>query len=140
MTSFKLGPPSGSMSSESQKKTWLRCWRHCWCLTILFLVPVLASCANDESGDTVAEKEHPGKRIYTRYCFSCHQGGVAGSPVLGDKEAWAPRLAKGRKALVKSTLDGIPPGMPIMGLCLRCTEDEIRDAVDYMLQAVAEEK
>ncbi len=81
-------------------------------------------------------KEHPGKTIYLRYCQSCHQGGVAGSPTFGDKEAWPPRLTKGRDELLKRTREGIPPGMPAKGLCMSCSERELRDAVDYMIQAV----
>ena len=50
-------------------------------------------------------------------------------------EAWNSRLAKGRAALLQTTIDGIPPGMPAMGLCMQCTEEELVAAIDYMLPA-----
>jgi len=74
-----------------------------------------------------------GETIYNRSCFSCHAGGVGGAPIPGDAEAWAPRVAKGRDALVKSVRDGVPPGMPPMGLCTSCTDADLAAAVDYML-------
>ncbi|MCH2336701.1 MAG: c-type cytochrome [Pseudomonadales bacterium] len=77
-----------------------------------------------------------GKETYLRYCFSCHQGGVAGAPSLGDVEAWAPRLDKGRDVLLQSVIDGIPPAMPIRGLCNSCSDEELAASVDYMLNAV----
>lgn len=104
---------------------------------VVFFILVFG-CDSENGSEGPKQAIHPGKEIYTRYCFSCHQGGVAGSPVYGDKEAWELRLAKGRDALYRSTIDGIPPGMPVKGLCLRCTEDELRDAVDYMILSVTE--
>lgn len=76
---------------------------------------------------------HPGEAIYNRSCFSCHAGGVGGAPVPGDTQAWEPRVAKGREALVQSVRDGMPPGMPPMGLCMSCTDEDLAAAVDYML-------
>ena len=89
---------------------------------------LLAGCDGTGGG-----AEHPGEAIYNRSCFSCHAGGVGGAPIPGDAEAWAPRVAKGREALLKSVRDGIPPGMPPMGLCMTCTDEDLAAAVDYML-------
>jgi len=73
--------------------------------------------------------------IYNRFCFSCHAAGIAGAPKTGVSEAWAPRLAKGRAALLQATIQGVAPGMPPMGLCMQCTEGELAAAIDYMLPA-----
>lgn len=89
----------------------------------------LAGCG--EGGD--AGQTHPGEAIYNRSCFSCHAGGVAGAPIPGDSEAWAPRAAKGMDALVASVREGIPPGMPPMGLCMSCTDEDFAAVIDYML-------
>jgi len=78
---------------------------------------------------------HPGEQTYNRFCFSCHQGGIAGAPRFGDAEAWAPRIAKGPELLLATTKTGIPPGMPAMGLCTSCTEQDLIDVIDYMVQA-----
>jgi len=91
-------------------------------------------------GESIEQAETDvGEETYLRYCFSCHQGGVAGAPSLGDLQAWAPRLDKGREALLQSVIDGIPPAMPIRGLCNSCSDEELAASVDYMLNAVRDQ-
>ena len=97
-------------------------------LLCLGLGTLLASCAERSS-----EPPHPGKAVYDRYCFACHQAGIAGAPALSDKDAWAPRLAKGQDALLASVVDGIAPGMPPRGACPACTDEALAVAVDYMV-------
>jgi cytochrome c5 len=88
----------------------------------------LTGCSDGE-----LSQAHPGEGIYNRSCFSCHAGGVAGAPIPGDAEAWSPRLAKGRDLLMRSVKDGMPPGMPPMGMCMTCSDEELSSAIDYML-------
>ena len=78
-------------------------------------------------------EEHPGKAVYQRYCYACHQAGIADAPKFGDKEAWAPRLAKSRAELVDNVLLGMAPGMPPRAGCGTCTDEELADAVDFMV-------
>ncbi len=78
---------------------------------------------------------HPGKITYERYCFSCHAAGTAGAPLLGAKEDWAPRIERGVDELVRTTIEGIPPAMPPRGLCMRCDDATLREAVEYMVEA-----
>ena len=73
-----------------------------------------------------------GKGVYDKVCFACHQQSVAGSPKLGDKAAWAPRLQTGTGAMVQSVIKGkgaMPPkaGNPALG------DAEIRAAVEFMV-------
>ena len=97
----------------------------------LLSAAVLTGCG--EPGE-VADA-HPGESIYNRSCFSCHAGGVGGAPIPGDEEAWAPRVAKGMDALVASVREGMPPGMPPMGLCTSCSDEDFALVIDYMLNA-----
>ena len=69
--------------------------------------------------------------MYDKVCFACHQQSVAGSPKLGDKAAWAPRLKTGTDAMVQTVVKGkgaMPPkaGNPAL------SDGEIRAAVEFM--------
>ena len=111
---------------------WVACRR--WLLWVACLG--LAACGEDApppaaGGEAAIEAHRSGAAIYQRYCFSCHAAGVAGAPRTGDAEAWSPRMAKGREALLRSTIDGMV-GMPAMGLCFDCSEQELVDAIAHM--------
>ena len=102
---------------------------------------LLTSCspAPASSGETtVVKTARSGEAIYKKYCFNCHQGGIPDSPVFGNIEDWEDRVEKGRDALLESVRNGIPPGMPKMGTCKNCTDEELGNAVDYMLAALEE--
>ncbi len=105
------------------------------------LVALVATtgCSNggDSADSTSADPEdHPGFAVYRKYCRTCHQGGVSGSPIFGKKEDWEERVAKGRDVLLQNTIDGMPPAMPVKGLCMSCTDEELDEAIDYMLSAL----
>ena len=73
-----------------------------------------------------------GQKIYQRSCQACHATGAAGAPKLGDKAAWAPRIAKGNDAMLSSVKNGLK-AMPPKGTCMSCSEDELRAAMEYMV-------
>ena len=93
---------------------------------------------SDEARRIEAEDnmDHAGLATYTKYCASCHNAGVADAPKLGDAKAWGYRLKKSNEQLLQSTIVGIPPGMPKRGLCMSCSDEQLADAVDYMLDQV----
>ncbi len=72
-----------------------------------------------------------GQVVYDTKCFTCHASGAAGAPKLGDAAAWAPRIANGVDTLYANAINGVG-GMPAKGLCMDCSDDEIKDAVDHM--------
>lgn len=74
-----------------------------------------------------------GQAVYQQACFACHAAGVAGAPKLGDKAAWAPRLAQGLPALYNAALKG-KGAMPPKGGSA-APDAEIKAAVDYMVAA-----
>lgn len=69
--------------------------------------------------------------IYGSVCVACHGTGVAGAPKKGDKAAWAPRLAQGLDALVKSAIAG-KGAMPPKGGAANLTDEEFKALVDYI--------
>ena len=74
-----------------------------------------------------------GQKIYQASCQACHVAGVAGAPKLSDKEAWAPRIAKGNDALFASVKNGLNV-MPPKGACMSCSDEELRAAMEYMVE------
>jgi cytochrome c5 len=60
--------------------------------------------------------------------------GVAGAPKLGDKAAWAPRLALGIDGLTASVIKG-KNAMPPKGGS-NASEAEIKAVVTYMVSSV----
>lgn len=75
-----------------------------------------------------------GKAVYDKTCVACHASGVANAPKLGDKAAWAPRIAAGRDALVASVVKG-KGAMPPKAGAANLSDDDIKAAVDYMVGA-----
>ena len=75
-----------------------------------------------------------GKSTYDSACAVCHGAGVAGAPKLGDKGAWAPRIAAGKPALYNTALKG-KGAMPPKGGNAALSDDAVKAAVDYMLAA-----
>ena len=69
--------------------------------------------------------------IYKGICSACHETGAAGAPKKGDKAAWAPRLAKGIDALVKSATAG-KGAMPPKGGAADLTEAEFKAMVEFI--------
>ena len=95
-----------------------------------------APAAPQQQASAAPAKPHAdhadGKAVYDKLCFACHQQSVAGSPKLGDKEAWAPRIKTGTGAMVQSVIKGkgaMPPkaGNPSL------SDAEIRAAVEFMV-------
>ncbi|HRF87484.1 MAG TPA: c-type cytochrome [Pseudomonadales bacterium] len=92
--------------------------------------PCAAAAAASSGGEP-----RTGEQVYNKSCTSCHTAGVAGAPKLGDAAAWSPRLAAGKETLYKHAIGGVR-AMPPKGLCMDCSNDELKGAVDYMLSKV----
>ena len=76
-----------------------------------------------------------GQEVYNSTCIACHNAGVSGAPKFGDKKAWAPRIEKGMDAMMNSAMNGIEgTAMMPKGTCNDCSEEELRAAVEYMVE------
>lgn len=73
-----------------------------------------------------------GKTVYNKYCVGCHGTGAGGAPKFGDAQDWAPPIKLGLNNLYKNAIVGIG-GMPPKGTCATCTDKQIEDAVDYIV-------
>ena len=80
------------------------------------------------SGSVLAD----GQKTYQATCQACHNSGAAGAPKLGDKAAWAPRIATGIDAMLAVAIKG-KGAMPPKGACAACTDDDLKAAIEYMV-------
>jgi cytochrome c5 len=72
-----------------------------------------------------------GEAAFNKVCTTCHTAGVLGAPKVGDKAAWAPRIAQGKEVLYKDAIGG-KGSMPAKG-GTTWPDATIRMAVDYMV-------
>ena len=72
-----------------------------------------------------------GETIYNTICTACHAGGLAGAPKIGDKAAWAPRIAAGFDAMLNNATNG-KGAMPPRGGAADLTDVELKAAVEYL--------
>ena len=86
-----------------------------------------------EKSVTVVKKSRSGESVYTASCAGCHSIGVAGAPKFGNKADWASRLKRGMDDLVKVAISG-KGAMPPKGTCATCSADELRAAIEHMVQ------
>jgi len=83
-----------------------------------------------------------GPQVYNEVCVACHSPpGVGGAPALGDGEAWAARIAQGHDTLIDHALRGFSGDaglMPGKGGRLDLSDEEIIEAVEYMIEQAAQ--
>ncbi|HWK84057.1 MAG TPA: c-type cytochrome [Caldimonas sp.] len=90
--------------------------------------PATTVAAPPAKGDAAATPA-----LFMQICAVCHAQGVAGAPKLGDKAAWAPRVAQGIDALTASVIKG-KGAMPPKGGST-ASDAEIKTVVTYMVNA-----
>ena len=90
---------------------------------------------------TVAEPEPvaaalSGPQVYNSACLACHGAGIGGAPVLGNADAWAPRIAQGMDVLKGHAINGFQGSagfMPAKGGRTDLSDEEVANAVEYMV-------
>jgi cytochrome c5 len=69
--------------------------------------------------------------VYQAACAPCHARPGIGAPLAGDEADWSERRARGLDALLDSTVAGVG-GMPPLGTCGLCSEDDLRELIAYL--------
>jgi len=88
------------------------------------------------SANAAGADDNKGKKLYDASCMACHAAGVAGAPKLGDKAAWAARIAQGADTLHTHAIKGFQGKagmMPPKGGNMGAKDEDVKAAVDYMV-------
>ncbi len=84
------------------------------------------------TAEVVVTAPKSGKEVYDSVCFACHTSGVLGAPKFRDQADWASRIAKGKEALLQTSINGLN-NMPARGGNPSLTDEELEAAIEYML-------
>ena len=116
-------------------------------MVIPALLVLLGACGEpaDQSSTTVSFPEfadsglQQGRSVWLGSCQACHATGLAGAPVIGNRNAWQARIAQGKAILYQHAMNGFigPAGteMPARGGNDALSDSEVKAAVDYMVAA-----
>jgi cytochrome c5 len=72
-----------------------------------------------------------GDQVYNQVCKTCHEGGLAGAPKVGDKAAWGKVVAQGQTTAVAHAISGVR-AMPAKGGNPDFENVEVERAVVFM--------
>lgn len=81
---------------------------------------------------TAPPRRRSGEQIVGTQCAKCHQTGTGGAPLIGDRDAWIPRLKNGLAVLARSAING-HGGMPARGGLANLNDRELREAIIFMI-------
>ena len=100
------------------------------------LAVVLTACGDDAGKASGKAKQIPPPppeiaAVFERSCKSCHNTGAGGAPRTGHPQDWEPRLFQGLDVLLDHTISGYK-GMPPMGMCMDCSEEQFIALIEYM--------
>lgn len=97
----------------------------------------LAIKSDDGAAPTALALPKNGEETYKAVCSACHANGIAGAPKVGDKAAWAPRIAQGKAVLYTHALNGFQGKagmMPAKGARPDLPDDLVKETVDYLVK------
>ncbi len=108
-------------------------------LSGIILSLVFVACGGGNGGNSKKElvvNLENGQAVYNKACVACHWKGVAGAAALEDKARWEEMADKGKDVLLHSAVTGITGKygvMPEKGNCFDCSEQDLFDAIGYMM-------
>ena len=91
---------------------------------------------NNDSKTAMPSAQAVAISTYVQSCAVCHDAGLSGSPILGDKKAWGVRLELGITSLYEHAINGYlgtSGYMPAKGGNSSLSDPEVKAVVDYMV-------
>jgi cytochrome c5 len=91
---------------------------------------------NNHSKTAMPSAQAVALSTYVQSCAVCHDAGLSGSPILGDKKAWGVRLELGITSLYEHAINGYlgtSGYMPAKGGNSSLSDPEVKAVVDYMV-------
>lgn len=73
-----------------------------------------------------------GQETYQGNCAQCHDEGIDGAPVIGDRKSWSNRSPLWSAVLIVHAQNGYL-GMPAKGGCTELSDRAVEAAGEYML-------
>ena len=106
-------------------------------LSLLFMLTGVSACSESDkqSQGTVSQ----GQLLWQENCAVCHQQGLGGAPMIGNKKQWGKRVTQGLPTLIEHALTGYSGEtgeMPPRGGNENLTDEEVKLAVTYMVSKV----
>lgn len=77
-----------------------------------------------------------GRKIFKEFCASCHDKDPIidlKAPLMNDKKTWTQLNKVNRSILLNRTIEG-HGAMPARGGCFECSDDQLNEAIHYMLK------
>jgi len=110
---------------------------HCIRSILVAFVCLFATTIVVAAGDSTSGRS--GEAVFEANCANCHTGGIggffSGAPDIDDQDDWEDRAPKGLDELTVNTITGTGD-MEVRGECLECTDEDIRAAVEHILEKV----
>ncbi|MGR4070446.1 c-type cytochrome [Billgrantia sp. C5P2] len=94
-----------------------------------------ASADEEAAGDEPAHAGIDGEAIYNQACMACHMTGAAGAPRRGEAGEWEGRIDQDIETLYDHAINGVG-AMPPKGGNMGLSDDEVRAAVDFLVEPV----
>lgn len=70
-------------------------------------------------------------QLLTNNCLQCHTNPDTNAPQMGNKDDWKEIIKKGKQQLLINTIVGMQ-GMPPLGYCSACTEQDFKVLIELM--------
>ena len=116
-------------------------------ILLLYTLIIITACNKNNSKEQASVdltflKTHTfnidnGEKVFNQSCITCHLYGTGGATMLRDTDSWEFLLnQKTIEEIYLNVLNGYigdKGPMPKKGGCIRCSEEDLLDAIEYIL-------